>query len=126
MGPKRHAHPRGPRSTATDGPKPARVPPLADPAEAVERLVSRRQLILEAGDVVLTRELAGPMRTSLGTTWRYQLGVHLEGPLAASGATYARYELGVMNGEELAAKRRVRLFYDEGGALTLLKDYRPK
>jgi len=99
---------------------------VTDPAEAVERLVSRRQLRLDAGDVVLTRELAGQRRTSLGTTWQYQLRVHLEGPLAAPGTIYARYELGVMTGEELAANRHVRLFYDEGGALTLLKDYRPK
>jgi hypothetical protein len=30
-----------------------------------------------------------------------------------------------MDGEALAADRRVRLFYAEGDALSLLKDYRP-
>src|SRR4051812_34922673 len=31
------------------------IPPSADPAEAIERLVSRRHLRVETGDVVVTR-----------------------------------------------------------------------
>jgi hypothetical protein len=38
---------------------------------------------------------------------------------------FATYERAAVDGESLAAEHRVRLFYDEDGALALLKDYRP-
>jgi len=38
---------------------------------------------------------------------------------------FAKYDRAVMDGEVLAANRRVRLFYSEDNAVTLLRDYRP-
>lgn len=42
-----------------------------------------------------------------------------------SRRVFATYEHATIDAEALAAEDRVRLFYDENGALTLLKDYRP-
>jgi hypothetical protein len=105
-----------------------RLPPNADPAEAVERLVARRQLIIEDGDVVIAREAAGlpPRRSSsilAPTSSQYRLS--LRGVPGDRPRLYASYEHAVMNGEAYAAKHRVRLFYVEDGVLSLLKDYRP-
>lgn len=111
--------------------QPERLPPDADPAEAVERLISRRQLIVENGDVIVAREAAGY------STSRSSLSVHSEIPrssqyrLSLRGRSevrphlYASYENAVVDGEAYAARHRVRLFYVEDGVMTLLKDYRP-
>ena len=85
--------------------------PPDDPAEAVERLISRRQLIVEPGDMMIVREPAGVFRqrTDLSTL---------------TNTSNSQYRLSV-HGQAIAAARRVRLFYVEDAALTLLKDYRP-
>jgi hypothetical protein len=106
-------------------PPPSRQPPAADPAEAVERVLSRRQLLIEPGDIVLRREPASPSNVGRATTWTYALSIHLNDPRRRPCTLYARYDVGVMTGEELAVRRRVRLYYDEDGTMTLLKDYRP-
>jgi hypothetical protein len=118
---------RGPRArdTAAEGVRPARVAPLADPAEAVERVLSRRQLLIQDGDVVLSREPADRRLLGTATTWRYRLHVHPDAVGGKLSTVFAHYDLAAMAGEELAVTRHVRLFYEEDGALTLLKDYRP-
>ena len=50
---------------------------------------------------------------------------HVYGPHDDSRRSFAIYERAIVDAEALAAERRVRIFYDEDGALTLLKDYRP-
>ncbi|HMI44801.1 MAG TPA: hypothetical protein VK491_01445, partial [Gemmatimonadaceae bacterium] len=45
--------------------EPVRLP-TDDPAEAVERVLSRRQLLVEDGDIVIAREAAGIMRGTFG------------------------------------------------------------
>jgi hypothetical protein len=109
---------------------PVRVAPTDDPAEAVERVLSRRQLIVEDGDVVIAREAAGFGRGTFGTeslsspsSSTYRLIVR--GERDDSRRVFATYEHATVDAEALAAEHRVRLFYDENGALTLLKDYRP-
>ncbi len=103
--------------------------PPDDPAETVERLLSRRQLLIETGDVMIVREAAGLVsRADLSTLTRspnsqYRLSVR--GQRDDRGRVFAMYERAVMDGEALAASRHVRLFYLENAALTLLKDYRP-
>ena len=48
-------------SVSPEGPEPIPdpIPPTADRAEAVERIVSRRQLLVEDGDVLIVREAGG-------------------------------------------------------------------
>ena len=118
---------RTPRTT-TSGP--VRVSPADDPAEAVERLLSRRQLIVEEGDIMVVREAAsigrgGPLVPSLTTPASSQYRVTIRGQKEDSRRVFAMYDRAVADGEGLAAERRVRLFYIEDGAFTLLKDYRP-
>jgi hypothetical protein len=110
--------------------KPIRVAPTDDPAEAVERVLSRRQLLVEDGDIVIAREAAGILRGTFGidsltgsSSPTYRLIVR--GRLDDSRQVFATYERAIVEGESLAAEHHVRLFYDEDGALTLLKDYRP-
>lgn len=109
---------------------PVRVAPTDDPAETVERLLSRRQLIVEDGDVVLVRESAGLSRGtgaggSLGGSSSSQYRLIVRGQQDDIRRVYATYERGVVDGEALAAERHVRLFYAEDMSFTLLKDYRP-
>ena len=108
-----------------------KVTPSDDPAEAVERLLSRRQLIVEEGDILVVREVAGiwhagPGLTSPTTMSRSQYRVLVRGQKNdGSERVFAKYDRAVVDGEVLAADRRVRLFYSDGNAFTLLKDYRP-
>jgi len=108
-----------------------RVTPTDDPPEAVERVLSRRQLIVEEGDILVVREVAGiwhagPGLTSPTTMSRSQYRVLVRGQQNdGSDRVFAKYDRAVIDGEVLAADRRVRLFYSDGNAFTLLKDYRP-
>jgi hypothetical protein len=108
-----------------------KVTPADDPAEAVERLLSRRQLIVEEGDILVVREVAGiwhagPGLTSPTTMSRSQYRVVVRGQRNdGSDRVFTKYDRAVIDGEVLAADRRVRLFYSDGTAFTLLKDYRP-
>ena len=97
------------------------TPPLADPAEAVERIVPRRQLLLEDGDVLMMRE-AGGLRE--GSRVVYQL--RIRGLRAIPDQRFASFEHAAARGEELATKARVRLFYfeSEQDPPHLLKDAR--
>ena len=123
---------RSPYPKENDTPErvPVSVVPTDDPAEAVERVLSRRQLIVEDGDVLIAREGAGFARGTFGTeplsspsSSMYRLIVR--GERDASRRVFATYERAIVDAEALTAEHRVRLFYDENGALTLLKDYRP-
>ena len=109
---------------------PIRLAPTDDPAEAVEHVLSRRQLIVEDGDVVIAREAAAILRgafgiESLSSPSRSKYQVIVRGQCHDSRRVFAMYERAIVDAEALAAGRHVRLFYDEDGALTLLKDYRP-
>ena len=125
--PKRRA--RSPKKTGLSEREPVRLP-TDDPAEAVERVLSRRQLLVEDGDIVIARESAGILRGTFGidsltgpSSQTYRLIVR--GQPDDSRQVFATYERAAVDGESLAAEQRVRLFYDEDGALALLKDYRP-
>jgi len=109
---------------------PVRMAPADDPAETVERLLSRRQLIVEDGDVVIAREGAGIARSasslaSLSGPSSSQYRLVVRGQQDGIRRIYATYERAVIDGEALAAERRVRLFYAEEASFALLKDYRP-
>ena len=97
------------------------IPPLADPEEAVERIIPRRQLLLEDGDVLIMRE-AGGLRE--GSRVVYQLRIRGSGPIADQ--RFASFEHAAARGEELATNAKVRLFYFESKKEPpfLLKDAR--
>jgi hypothetical protein len=94
-----------------------------DPAEAVERIVPRRQLLFEDGDVIIA---LAPSGVSL-TGRVYQLRLRGLGPIAGQ---FVSFEHATAAGDQVAAARRVRLFYVDGAESEqevrhLLKDYRP-
>ena len=93
-------------------------------------IVSATQLSVDAGDVVITFELAGiwrggPGLTTPTTETQPEFRVVVRGETGVLDPIFEIYEHAVADGDALAAERQVRLFYSEGNALTLLKDYRP-
>lgn len=121
------------RPTPANGPDRSQVKlaPAGESAETVERVLARRQLIVEEGDIVVVREVAGiwhagPGLTSPTTVSRSQYRILVRGERDDEvERVCAKYDRAVMDGEVLAANRRVRLFYSEDNAITLLRDYRP-
>ena len=91
----------------SDRPIPERTPSHADPSETLERLIPRRQLKMQDGDVLITREPGGLQAESRAI---YQLHIHGTGPLADR---FASFEHAAARGDELATTQRVRLFYVE-------------
>ena len=101
--------------------EPVPIPPLADPAEAVERIVPRRQLLLEDGDVLIVRASAG-LHATIGRAV-YELRLRGQG---ATGERFASFEHAASRGDQLALQRHVRLMFIENQDEPphLLKDYR--
>jgi hypothetical protein len=99
------------------------IPPNADPAEAVERIVPRRHLLFEDGDVLIVRTSATLRPAELQSV--YELRIR---GLGGIGERFASFEHAVARGDQLATARRVRLMYVEApdDPPHLLKDYRPK
>lgn len=93
-----------------------------DPIEAVERIVPRRQLIVEDGDFVVLRKPAGLSPAPGGSM--YELVVN---GFVTGGERFTTFELAVARGSELAAKWRTRLFYADSPESVphLLEDCRP-
>jgi hypothetical protein len=91
-------------------------------------MLSSSQLIVHDGDVVIAREVAGIWRGGPGleapttlTLAEYRVSVH---GVEDDEHVFAVYDRAIADGEALAALRQVRLFYSDGSALTLLRDYR--
>ena len=92
-------------------------------------LVSQSHLTVDDGDVVITLEVAGIWRAGPGlvaptTQTLPEYRVSVWGQTGVLNPIFEIYERAVADGDALAANRQVRLFYSEGDALTLLKDYR--
>ena len=81
-------------------------PPSADPAEAIERLISRRQLKIQPGDIVVTRIQA------VSTTRRESFLLEIAGD-GGPGETFATFEHAAVRGEFLAQEHTCRLFFRE-------------
>ncbi len=103
---------------------PTAIPPQDDPAEAVERIVPRRHLLFEDGDVIIVA-VPGALQY-MPRQQIYGLRIRGTGP---TGGRYVTFEHATAAGDELAARLRVRLFYVETNGDSevphLLKDYRP-
>jgi hypothetical protein len=120
MEPRRDKRLKRPHRT---DPGPTRIPPTADPAEAIERLVSRKQLRLEAGDIVVVRELMPRLQLSAaGTLWWFRVRTYLAPE--ADARVFTSFHHAASHGEQLAAQRHARLLLVEDGVPTLLNDYR--
>jgi hypothetical protein len=101
---------------------PTRIAPSDDTAETVERIVSRRQLPLEDGDVVIRREEVPPLKkTHVERHWQYRLEIRGK---ANAPLIFDSFQNAASVGEELASKHRARLFYVEDERPVLLSDHR--
>jgi hypothetical protein len=87
---------------------------------AVERILPKRLVKPDAGDIVPLREAAG--RLVSASMWRYRLVVSDE--RRSENPVFARHESAIAQAEELASRRKLRLFSVEDGAAHLLMDYR--
>ena len=114
MPPKRESRAKGP----------LRLAPQEAPAEAVERIAGRKQLIIARGDVVVTREPLPKVNTNPLTReqqWRFRVCV--EG-VAGSSQFFSNFAYAASRGEELATAKRARLLLVEDYIPSLLADYR--
>lgn len=95
--------------------------PFSDPAEAVERIVPRRRLKLEDGDIVIQRTSGG-----FGSGGRDVFQLHVRGQIATRAERFAGFDRAAAAGEQLATTKRVRLFYldSETSPPHLLNDFR--
>jgi hypothetical protein len=92
-----------------------------DPAEAVERIVSRRKLMIEKGDVFISRvpdAIRGSAERDI-----YHLTQQDMGPVPGR---FTSFEYAVVAGDEFATKHQVRLYFQESPdhPPQLLKDCR--
>jgi hypothetical protein len=93
-------------------------------------IVSNVPLVADDGDVVITREVAGIWRGGPGlvaptTQTLHEYRVSVCGQTGVLDPIFDIYDHAVADGDALATERRVRLFYADGGGLTLLQDHRP-
>ena len=93
-------------------------------------IVSQKRITVDDGDVVITLEVAGVWRAGPGlvaptTQALPEYRVSVCGQTGVLNPIFEIYDHAVADGDALAANRQVRLFYEEGESLTLLKDYRP-
>ena len=102
---------------------PTRIPPGADPAEALERLVPRKQLRPEDGDIVIVRESIPRLQlSSTATRWWFRV-ITYPAP-EADGRVFTSFHHAASHGEQLAGLKHARLLFVEDGSSTLLNDYR--
>ena len=112
-----------PKRMYRSDPGPTRIPPTADPAEAIQRLVPRTQLRLEAGDILVVREPMPRLQLSAaGTLWWFRVSTYLTPE--ANSRVFTSFHHAASHGEQLAAQCHARLLLVEDGVPTLLNDYR--
>ena len=92
-----------------------------DPVEAMERIVPRRKLLTETGDVFITRAVA-----SLRPTNERELFLITRQDIGLVPGRFTKFEHAVAAGDELATRLKVRLYLVDSPAHPpqLLKDCR--
>ena len=97
------------------------ISPLSDPAEAVQRIVPRRRLKLDDGDILIVRTSGG-----FRSGGRDVFQLHVRGQVASRSERFAGFDRAAAAGEQLATTKRVRLFYvdSESSPPHLLNDFR--
>lgn len=93
------------------------------------RTVVRATATVQDGDVIIAREIAGIWRSGPGLTTPTtqtlpEYRVSVRGQTDTAGRIFEMYDPALADADALAANRKVCLFYLDGDALTLLKDYR--
>jgi hypothetical protein len=91
--------------------------------EVVERLVSRRPITPEDGDVMIVRERVPRVnpRAKFAQPWRYRVTVRGG---AIGQHTFTSFPHAASEAEHLASTRNTRVVYIEDDAPTVLGDYR--
>jgi len=111
------------RGVARKG-SPHRLAPKDAPAEAVERIAGRRALVINRGDVVISREPIPKVNTNpmtRETQWRFR--VCIQGT-PSSDQFFTSFTNAALRGEELATEKHSRLVFVEDDIPLLLADYR--
>ena len=103
---------------------PQRIPPDDAVPDIVERVVPRRNLRVERGDVVITRERVPGLNPFpiAPPPWRFRVGI--AGQPVGTGATYNSFQHAASDAEQRAAANRLRVIYVEDESSSLLADYR--
>ena len=101
----------------------SRISPADALPDVVERLVSRRQLQPENGDVVITRERVPRLNphAQFPQPWGYRVTVHGE---TCEQRTFTSFPHAASEAEHLASTRNARVVYIEDSMPTVLGDYR--
>lgn len=101
---------------------PERIAPDDALPDVLERVVLRRQVQVELGDVVVTRERVPRLNphATIALPWRYRVAVYPE----PAGHTYTSFQHAASAAEDLATGRHARVIYLETDQPTLLADYR--
>lgn len=101
---------------------PRRVAPDDALPDVMERVVLKRQVHIEDGDVLLTRERVPRLNpyATLAQPFRYRVRVSPE----PSGQTYTQFQHAAICAEDLATRRRARVLYIEADVLSVMADYR--
>ena len=102
--------------------RPVRVRPTESLPDILERIVPRRQVRIEDGDVVITRERVprlNPYATSVAP-WRYCVRVYPD----PQGTAFTSFQNAASDAEHHASARHARVIYIEDDAPTVLADYR--
>ena len=101
-----------------------RLAPSEATAEAMERIAPRRQLGLEKGDVVITRERVprvNPKSAVKEPQWRYRVARH---PDPHDAHVFNSFAHAASYAEQWAGDRRLRIIYVDDGMPSLIADYR--
>jgi hypothetical protein len=115
--------PHMPRKIARKGP-PHRLAPTEAPADAVERIAGRRALLINSGDVVVSRERlpqVNPNPLTREPQWRFR--VCIQGT-PGSSQFFTGFAHAASHADELATAKRARLVVVEDDIPSLLADYR--
>ena len=99
-----------------------RVSPGDTLPDVLERVVLRRQVKVEDGDVVITRERVPRLNpyATVATPWRYCVRIYPE----PQGHAFNSFQNAASDAEHLATARHSRVMYVEDAVPTLLTDYR--
>jgi hypothetical protein len=121
---RRSVPPRSPKPRVPKQPDSVtRIPPAEALPDVVERLVSRRQIVAEDGDVLVIRERVPRLNphAQFPQPWRYHVTVR-GGTREAQ--TFTSFPHAASAAEQLASEQEVRVLYIEDDSLTVLGDYR--
>jgi hypothetical protein len=102
---------------------PNRIAPADALPDVVERVVSRRQLYPEDGDVVITRERVPCLNpfAQFPQPWRYRVVVRGE---IGERPTFTSFPHAASEAEQIASQRAARVIIIEDDVPTVLADYR--